>query len=102
MWDWHPTWSPDGTQIVFDSFTDGIIGQPDREIYVMNADGTNQTQITNNAVVDAHAAWSPDLLAIAAALPGISRFGMLVLALMLAAASFWILRRQRATAREGT
>src|SRR5437016_6050780 len=31
-----------------------------REIYVMNADGTNQVRLTNNSVVDDHPTWSPD------------------------------------------
>ena len=31
-----------------------------REIYVMDADGTNQTQLTNNNDDDEHPTWSPD------------------------------------------
>ena len=38
----HGRWSPDGTQIAFDSDRDG-----DWEVFVMSADGTNQPQITN-------------------------------------------------------
>ena len=30
------------------------------EIYVANADGTDQTRLTNNAAVDDHPSWSPD------------------------------------------
>ena len=42
-----PRWSPDGTKIAFDSSRDGNL-----EIYTMNADGTGQTRITNNAAFD--------------------------------------------------
>ncbi len=51
----RPSWSPDGTKIVFDSNRDG-----DSDIYVMNADGSNQIGLTNNAVGDDSPAWSPD------------------------------------------
>jgi Tol biopolymer transport system component len=40
------------------AFTSDRDGNP--EIYVMNADGTNQVRLTNNSVVDDHATWSPD------------------------------------------
>ena len=42
-------------KIAFISDRDG-----NREIYVMNADGTNQVRLTNNSVVDDHPTWSPD------------------------------------------
>ena len=42
-------------KIAFTSFRDG-----NPEIYVMDADGTNQTRLTNNSIVDDHATWSPD------------------------------------------
>ena len=38
----------------------GVGAGPDSEIYVMNADGSAQTRLTNNTVYDAYAAWSPD------------------------------------------
>ena len=50
-----PEWSPDGTQIAFDSDRDG-----DLELFVMDADGSNMTQITNNSANDASPSWSPD------------------------------------------
>ncbi len=42
-------------KIAFVSNRDG-----NREIYVMNADGTGQTRLTNNKVQDFSPAWSPD------------------------------------------
>lgn len=49
-----PTLRANG-KIAFTSDRDG-----NREIYVMNADGTNQTRITNNSVNDVQPSWSPD------------------------------------------
>ena len=49
-------WSSDGTRIAFSSERDG-----DEEIYVANADGSGELQVTDLPGVDAtHAAWSPD------------------------------------------
>ena len=42
-------------QIAFSSFQDG-----NPEIYVMDADGENQTRLTNHRSSDRHPAWSPD------------------------------------------
>ena len=55
MDDGGPSFSPDGSKIAFFSDRDG-----DYEIYVMNADGSNQTRLTNNPAVDAKASFSPD------------------------------------------
>ena len=57
----NPVWSPDGTRIAFSSGmrTDRRI----RNIYVMDADGANQRQLTHTSTVgwwNDHAAWSPD------------------------------------------
>ncbi len=51
----HPSWSPDGTKIAFHSDRDG-----NDELYVMSADGSGVTRLTNNAAVDGVPAWSPD------------------------------------------
>jgi len=49
-----PGWSPDGTRITFQSDRDG-----NDEVYVMNADGSGQTRLTNNLGKDLLPAWSP-------------------------------------------
>jgi Tol biopolymer transport system component len=46
-----PVISPDGKQIAFVSYAD---------IYVMNADGTDQTRITTNPAQDSYPAFSPN------------------------------------------
>ena len=48
-------YSPDGERIVFVSARDG-----NNEIYVMNADGSGQTRLTDNAAVDSRPVFSPD------------------------------------------
>ncbi len=42
-WDHHPSWTPDGTQILFSS--NRISGQ--RQLWIMDADGGNQRQFSN-------------------------------------------------------
>jgi hypothetical protein len=51
----RPNWSPDGGKLAF-----SMSGGSSREIFVMNADGTNQVQFTNDGVADWDPAWSPD------------------------------------------
>jgi Tol biopolymer transport system component len=53
--DFRPTWSPDGKRIAFTSNRGGNL-----EIYVMNADGSAPTRLTNNATSDRAPKWSPD------------------------------------------
>lgn len=51
---WY-AWSPDGTRIAFDSSMDG-----DSEIYVVNPNGTNLRQLTNNTASDRFSSWTWD------------------------------------------
>lgn len=53
--DWEPSWSPNGKYITFASQRDG-----NPEIYMMDADGTNQRRLTHSEHNDWQAAWSPD------------------------------------------
>jgi TolB protein len=53
--DGDPAWSPDGKRIAFTSERDG-----DREVYVMNADGTNPVRLTTTAGFDENPSWSPN------------------------------------------
>jgi TolB protein len=61
---WDPVWSPSGDRIAFVSPYDG-----DTNIYLMNSDGSNVTQLTSDPLryfyiyrkaYDEHPAWSPD------------------------------------------
>jgi TolB protein len=50
-----PAWSPDGRRIAFASERDG-----NAEIYVVNADGTGQRNLTRDPGYEGDPAWSPD------------------------------------------
>jgi Tol biopolymer transport system component len=69
--DYEPTWAPDGTWLAFTSTRSEGPSDPDnptsnfsddREIYRMNADGTNETQLTDTPSVssDEQPSISPD------------------------------------------
>jgi Tol biopolymer transport system component len=66
-----PSWSPDGKKIAFYSLRNDVpdakdYGKDERpwyefnaEIYVMNPDGSEQTDLTNNPAYDGYPSWSP-------------------------------------------
>ena len=61
--DFSPSWSPDGKRIAFVSNRDGhvnIRGRLTYEIYVMDANGENQQNLTNDPHDDSDPSWSPD------------------------------------------
>jgi hypothetical protein len=51
--DYHPLWSPDGTQIAF-------VRIADLNIYVMNTDGSGLRQVTRGVEYELLVGWSPD------------------------------------------
>lgn len=63
-YNWTPRWSPDGKQLVFettrnDNPDNHVQNGGHRDIYLMDGDGQNQTNLTSNAYGH-HPAWSPD------------------------------------------
>jgi Tol biopolymer transport system component len=50
--DLNPAWSPDGTWIAFSSRRDG-----NSEVYTMHADGTQQTNVTQDPAQDTDPSW---------------------------------------------
>jgi Tol biopolymer transport system component len=53
--DIEPVWSPDGTKIAFTSDRFGSWN-----IWIMNPDGGDQTQLTPNATISRYPSWCPD------------------------------------------
>lgn len=54
----NPLWSPDGAKLVFEVFpTDSEFSH---DLWVVNADGTDRTQLTQAGAEDCCASWSPD------------------------------------------
>jgi Tol biopolymer transport system component len=69
-----PAWSPDGRKIAFVSDRDG-----NSEVYVMNANGNGQRNLTRNPAFDADPAWSPDGRKIAFASKRDGKYGVYVM-----------------------
>lgn len=55
--DQNPAWSPDGTQLMFQSDRSG---QGDWDIYLVRWDGSGLTQLTSGPDTDQDPTWSPD------------------------------------------
>jgi TolB protein len=61
-----PRWSPDGQKIIYSSQRGNPLGTASYEdpnsveIYMINADGSELTRLTQNTAVDGFADWSPD------------------------------------------
>jgi Tol biopolymer transport system component len=51
---WDPTWSPDGTQILFASNMSGI-----NQLHIVNADGSGVRQVSNLPALRGRSDWSP-------------------------------------------
>ena len=59
--DGSPAWSPDGTRIAFVRYAGRFRhGEPINHIFVINADGTGERQLTSGDVTDRSPSWSPD------------------------------------------
>ena len=67
--DYFPSWSPDGSKIVYmrvDCWVEGDTGEPcgpngdNCEIYVIDINGTNKVNISNNSLIDGYPSWSLD------------------------------------------
>jgi Tol biopolymer transport system component len=63
-YNWNPRWSPDGRQLLLettrnDNPDNRVENGGHRDIYLMDADGKNQTNLTSNAYGH-HPSWSPD------------------------------------------
>jgi WD40-like Beta Propeller Repeat len=62
----NPHWSPDGSKILFVSDRCNVLGEAEppvcgggNSVFLMNADGSNQQNLTQAPIFDADPAWSP-------------------------------------------
>ena len=57
----HPSWSPDGSRLVFQDANAALSSPPNFDLYVINSDGSGvATDITNSPESETGPAWSPD------------------------------------------
>jgi TolB protein len=53
----HPTWNPEGTRV---AFTCCVYERADSEIYLIDSDGSDLVQLTDNDTQEGSASWSPN------------------------------------------
>lgn len=58
--DQSPDWTPDGQRVVYTSPRGAAAGGIDNEFYIINADGSNESRLTNNSIYENIARVSPD------------------------------------------
>jgi Tol biopolymer transport system component len=64
--DSYPRWSPDGARILFSRYGNGMFeadrytSYPTMHLWIVNVDGSNEHQVTNERSADIAGSWSPD------------------------------------------
>jgi Tol biopolymer transport system component len=58
----HPSWSPDGSMISYESYGDEDSGTTvaNANVYVVNSDGTGMRRLTDDLSYEGQPSWSPD------------------------------------------
>jgi TolB protein len=56
----YPGWSPDGSQMVFNSYNPEVEDTGEMDIFVVNLSSGESTPVTNNSDFDDSGRWSPD------------------------------------------
>jgi tricorn protease-like protein len=56
----NPSWSPEAARIAFERGIGTNVGDKTKEIWTMNADGSDPVRLTNNNFYDVQPAYSPD------------------------------------------
>jgi Bacterial Ig-like domain/WD40-like Beta Propeller Repeat len=55
----EPEWSPKGTRLVFSGFSGSSYPNGTTDLFTINVDGSNLTNITNTTTWEAHPSWQP-------------------------------------------